>query len=161
MDFLILFLKGISSVTIDWLLRWTGDWESWKMFRKLNGQERCWNLGFCSEDSTKCLQEVYSVPEIHFLLLSSYANLQWKWSTVQAEVNLQQRYWLQMVLKVCKKNNGLSHHISSANVSLTLKCSAVQRWFCRLITLLHSRCNAVILYLSGMNYCQQLKGLWV
>lgn len=68
MDFLIVFSKGISSVTTGWLLRWMGNWESWKMFKRLNGQERCWIWGFCSENSTKCLREVYILPEILFFL---------------------------------------------------------------------------------------------
>lgn len=48
--------RGISPVTLEFLLRWIGNWESQKIFKRLNGLERCWSLVFCSEDSTKCFR---------------------------------------------------------------------------------------------------------
>lgn len=119
----------------------------------------------CSEDSRKCLREVYSLPEIYFLsLCCNFCCLHMQIYS-ESRVLLHQRevynstgfrwHW-----RLTRKIIVLSDPISSANVSLTFKCFSIRSWFLSLTALLHSQCNGLILCLSGANCCQQLKGLW-
>lgn len=69
MTSLICFSKGISSVTMGWLLRYMGNWETWKMCKRLNGQEKWWNFGFAPKTSGSVWEKTVVYQKCIFFLL--------------------------------------------------------------------------------------------
>lgn len=113
------------------------NWESWKMFKSLNHQERCCSLGFCSEDSTKLWEKFlfYKKP-IFFLSLTASVVLLCKF-TVEIERSSMRGDFCNSTdfrwhWKLARKTAILPSRLFGKHLT------AVQNWFWSLTALLHS-----------------------